>query len=205
MSLKERAITAVMMAATLSLMAAGCGSEPEFAPQPGPPDAGPPPPPPPPPTQTVATPAPAQPVPCSSEESVSMSTMFKGRAPTEAPKMNPEGQMLCQVVPEGQTITSPTFQLQSGMCYTFLAQALPTVTEVDLQVELDMAAGGPALAALNLKPLLAVDSDTGAQAAVSAKGSCYQWLFPIPASVKLVAKARTGSGPVAAQVYMKKK
>ena len=55
-----------------------------------------------------------------------MSTMFKGRVGAEAPGMQPEGEMLCSVVPEGQTLTSPTFMLQQGFCYTFLAQALPT-------------------------------------------------------------------------------
>jgi hypothetical protein len=132
--------------------------------------------------------------------------MFAGRASTEAPKMEPEGGATCGIVAEGQTVTSPMFMLQPGFCYTFLAQALPTVTEVDLQVELDLAGGGaPALAAFNLKPVLAVDTETGPQASVNAKQNCYQWAFPVPAAVKLVAKARTGSGPIAVQAYKKKK
>jgi hypothetical protein len=207
MSLKERAMTAFVVAATLSAMTAGCGGEPEFAPQPGPPDGGvdAAPPPPPPDPVVVTQPTPAQPGPCSSEQSLAMTTMFKGRAGTEAPGMKEEGGAICNIVAEGQTVSSQTFMLQPGMCYTFLAQALPTVTEVDLEIQLDLAAGGPAIATLNLKPLLAVDSDTGAQAAVSAKKSCYSWAFPIPAQVKMVAKARTGTGPVAAQAYSKKK
>jgi hypothetical protein len=202
-------MTSVVLAAALAAVVAGCGGEPEFAPQPGPPDGGvdAAPPPAPTPTQEVAAP-PAQPGPCDSVQSLAMTTMFQGRAGSEAPGMQPEGAAICGVVPEGQTISSQMFMLQPGFCYTFLAQALPTVTEVDLQVELDLAGGGgvpPALAALNLKPVLAVDTDQGAQAAVSAKTNCYQWAFPIPAVVKLVAKARTGTGPIAAQAYKKKK
>jgi hypothetical protein len=209
MSVRERAMTAVVLGvAALSAMAVGCGGEPEFAPQPGPPDGGVDAAPPPPPVQTVAEPTPTAPAQCDSVQSLAMTTTFQGRAGSEAPGMQPEGAAICGIVPEGQTISGQMFMLQPGFCYTFLAQALPTVTEVDLQVELDLAGGGgvpPALAAFNLKPVLAVDTDTGAQAAVSAKQNCYQWTWPIPAAVKLVAKARTGSGPIAAQAYKKKK
>ncbi|MGK4002482.1 hypothetical protein WMF31_07660 [Sorangium sp. So ce1036] len=199
-----------MLLALAAALGCGGGKEPEFADD-TPPDAGTPPPPqptasvPPPdaglPPATVPTAAP-----CDGVQSLAMTTMFQGRAPGEAPRMQPEGTPVCNVVPEGQTASGQTFMLQPGHCYTFLAQALPTVTEVDLQLELDLNAGGqPALAALNLKPVLAVDSDTGPTAAIGAKQSCYQWPFPIPATVKLVVKARTGSGPVAAQAYSRKK
>ncbi|WP_437965586.1 hypothetical protein WMF04_39025 [Sorangium sp. So ce260] len=202
--------SAVLLA--LSAAALGCGGgskESEFADDP--PDAGALPPPQP----TASAPPPdaglpsvAVPTasPCDGVQSLAMTTMFQGRASGEAPKMQPEGPPVCNVVPEGQTASGQTFMLQPGNCYTFLAQALPTVTEVDLQLELDLNAGGqPGLAAFNLKPVVAVDSDTGPTAAIGAKQSCYQWPFPIPATVKLVVKARTGSGPVAAQAYSRKK
>src|SRR5688572_6607593 len=99
MSLKERAIKGAFVVATLSMMAAGCGGEPEFAPQPGPPDGGADAAPPPPPPATVATtPPPAQPGPCASEQSIAMTTMFKGRAGSEAPGMKEEGSAICGVV-----------------------------------------------------------------------------------------------------------
>jgi hypothetical protein len=119
--------------------------------------------------------------------------------------MQPEGSAICGVVPEGQSISSQTFMVQQGFCYTFLAQALPTVTEVDVQLELDIASGGPALAAFNLKPMLAVDNEAGPQASIGAKKACYEWILPGQAPVKLTVKARQGSGPVAAQAYKKKK
>jgi len=63
----------------------------------------------------------------------------------------------------------------------------------------------PALAALNIKPVLAVDAETGPTGSIGAKQSCYQWPFPIPAAVKVTVKARTGTGPISAQLYSRKK
>lgn len=186
---------------------AGCGSKPEFATNDQLPVASAAPPPAPAPS-TAAPPPPPAPAPCDAVQSLAMTTMFQGRAATEAPRMQPEGTAICMVVPEGQTASGQTFMLQPGFCYTVLGQALPTVTEVDVQIELDLAGGGglpPALAALNLKPMLAVDSETGPSGAIGAKQNCYAWPWPIPAAVKVVVKARTGAGPVAAQVYSRKK
>jgi hypothetical protein len=194
--------------AAAAVAVVGCGAQPEFAKNDVPPDAGPPPPPTTPPPVVDAGPPPPTVTPCDGVQSLAMTTMFQGRAPADAPRMQPEGSPVCSVVPEGQTTSGPTFMLQPGYCYAFLAQALPTVTEVDVQLELDLGAGGampPALAALNLKPVLAVDSDTGPTATIGAKQNCYQWPFPLPATVKLVVKARTGTGPVAAQAYSRKK
>jgi hypothetical protein len=202
-----RTLGAALLVVIAAGAGVGCGSKPEFATaDPG--DAGAPPPPPPP---VDAGPPPAPPpaaTPCDAGQSLSMTTMFQGRAGTEAPRMQMEGTPICSVVPEGQTASGQTFMLQPGYCYTVLAQALPTVTEVDVQIELDLAGGAglpPALAALNVKPMLAVDPDSGPTAAIGAKQSCYAWPWPIPASVKVVVKARTGAGPVAAQVFSRKK
>jgi hypothetical protein len=203
MSISTKALGISVTAVSLGLLLAGCGGEPEFAPQPGPdagPDAAPPPPPP-----TAVAPPPPQTGPCDQVQTMALTTMFQGRAPQEAPGMQPEGGPICGIVPEGQTISSPTFMVQQGFCYTFLAQALPTVTEVDLQLELDLASGAPGLAALNLKPQLQVDTETGPQTAIGSKQACYQWMLPGQAPVKLVVKARTGSGPVAAQAFKKAK
>lgn len=205
-----RSLGTAWLVALAAMATVSCGSKPEFATSEVPPDAGPPPPPPmaSAPVEDAGPTPPTGPVACDGVQSLAMTTMFQGRAPNDAPRMQPEGGPICSVVPEGQSASGPTFMLQPGSCYTFLAQALPTVTEVDLQLEIDLGSGGsmpPALAALNLKPVLAVDSDTGPTAAIGAKQSCYQWPFPLPATVKLVVKARTGTGPVAAQAYSRKK
>ena len=186
----------------LSALSVGCGDkEPEF-PETPPPTAtvvAPPPP-----TTTATTPPPQ--ATCDAVQSVAFQTMFAERAKTEAPRMEPEGGVVCgTVATEGGTVSGPTFFLQPGMCYTVIANALPNVSEVDVQIVGDAAAAGvpPALATLLSAPL-AVDSDTGAMATIGAKQNCYKWAWPIPAAAKLVVKARTGTGPVGAQVFRRK-
>jgi hypothetical protein len=150
-------------------------------------------------------PPPVQAGPCDSVQSLAMSTAIQARAASEAPGMKPEGGAICAIVPEGQAYTGPTFLLQAGHCYTVVGQSLPAVSQIDMQLEIDLSAGGPAVAALGLKPIRAVSTDTGPQAAIGAKTACVDWAFPLPAAVHVVLKARTGSGPVAAQVYSKKR
>jgi hypothetical protein len=157
-------------------------------------------PPPPPPTPQVTA--------CDAVQTPALTSMLQARAATDAPGMQPEGATVCNVVPEGQSASSQVFMLQQGFCYTILGASLPGVTELDMQLDLDLAGGGavpPALAALNIKPLLMTDTEQGPNGAMGAKQSCYQWAFPIPAAVRVTLKSRTGAGPVAAQVYKKKK
>jgi hypothetical protein len=181
---------------------AGCGN-PQFASEPiadagAPPpmpvvfDAGPPPPPP----------------PCDPVQSSALSAALQSRQGQEAPGMKAEGATVCAVVSEGQSIVSPSFILEPGYCYTFLGEGLPPVAEVDMYLQLD-ASGGmvlpPPLNALSQQPLM-VDTLQGLQAGMGMKNTCYQWAFPIPGQVKLHVKStKGGPGPVAAQVFRKKK
>ena len=192
-------MTKSMFAAALAVVALGCSSNPKFAPEPTV-DAGAPPPPPP----VVDAGAPPMAGPCEPPQLLAITTTMKSRAAGEAPGMQPEGEAICGVVPEGQLITSPTFTVQQGYCYTFLGQSLPPVTEIDIQLEADVSTLPPAIAAVVPKVLL-VDELSGEKSAMGSKQNCYQWLLPVPVQVKLTAKARAGSGPVAAQVYKKKK
>lgn len=156
----------------------------------------------------VPPPAPPPVGPCDAVQSLAMTTMFQGRQKGEAPGMQPEGAPTCSVITEGQSTSSATFMLQPGRCYTILAQALPNVTAIDLQLELDVAGTGapPALAALAGKPLLAVGQSSGVQSAIGAsQAGCYQWPWPAPAPVKVTLTAKMGAGVVAAQVFSKKK
>jgi hypothetical protein len=50
-----------------------------------------------------------------------------------------------------------------------------------------------------------VSTTPGERVSMAEKQGCFQWGFLVPATVKLVLKARTGGGPVAAQVFRKKK
>jgi hypothetical protein len=194
-------------AALIAAAALGCSSNPQFAPEPyndGGVDAAPLPPPPPPPTEPTA---PVQAGPCDPVQSLAMTTTLQGRAAAEAPGMQPEGAPICGLVPEGQSVQSPMFLLQQGFCYTFLGQSLPPVTEVDMDLILDLSGGAqlsPGLAAMAQRPLL-VDTETGEKGAMATKQNCYVWPWPVPGQAKLVIKPRTGSGPVAGQVYRKKK
>ena len=192
--------------ALLGASVIGCGSDPEFAPQPTPPDAGVDAAPPPPPEDAGTDAAPVGAQPCDGTMTLAVTSMFEGRRKAEAPNMEPEGSPVCHTVPEGQEASSQTVMLQPGFCYTILGQALPNVTEIDLKLVLDPVAGGlpPALAALGGNPLLAQDSLSGNTTSIGAKKDCYRWAFPIPGPAKLQIKARTGSGPVAAQIYKKK-
>ena len=162
---------------------------------------------PPPPPLVVAAdpPAPSAPTPCDAVQSLAMTTAIQGRATADAPGMKAAGGAICAITPEGQTYTGPTFLLEAGHCYTVVGQSLPGVTQLDLQLEIDASVAGPAVAALGIKPVIAVSTDSGPQAAIGAKNACVQWAFPLPVPVRVLLKARTGSGPVAAQVYAKKK
>lgn len=201
----RRTIPLAMLTTALGAMwAVGCDQKPPEPPPQPTPDAGvvdaAPPPPPPPPAPTVSA--------CDPVQAAALTTMFEGRKAGEAPQMQPEGTAVCYVVPEGQTASSEIVMLQQGFCYTVLGGSLPPVAELDLVLELDLMGGAqlpPALAALGgIKPMLLTDTEIGGSASMGAKQSCYKWPYPLPAAARVTMKARTGSGPVAVQIFKKK-
>ena len=116
--------------------------------------------------------------------------------------MDTEGAPVCGTVStEGGTYDGPTFFVQPGFCYTVLANSLPNVTELDVQIVADPTAAGipPARAALATQPI-AVDSDSGTAAAIGSGANCFKWPWPLPLGVKLGLKSRAGSGPLGAQL-----
>jgi hypothetical protein len=197
--------TSLVLTAALvtALAATACKKDPEYPVAPMPSGSAPMPPP----TASapLPPPPPSSPQPCDAVQSAAFASIFSGRAPTEAMNMELEGAPVCGVVGEGMAVSGPTFFLQPGMCYAVLANGMPNVAEVDVQFVLDATSVGlpPAAASMMAAPL-AVDMDTGSAAAIGTKNNCYKWPFPIPASVKVLVKSRTGAGPVAAQVYRKK-
>ncbi|MFO0588786.1 MAG: hypothetical protein U0441_14645 [Polyangiaceae bacterium] len=151
-------------------------------------------------------PAPApQAGPCDTVQLAALTTMFPARAKDEAPGMQPEGSPICNVLPEGQTATSEIFTLQQGYCYTVIGASLPAVTELDLQLIGQPAAGIPVPSLQAVTVPLMTDTTTGPNAVVGPKNDCYHYTLPVPATVRVTLKARAGGGPVAAQVYKKKK
>jgi hypothetical protein len=170
-----------------------------------PPPQQPPPPPPPAPTPVVTTPPPPTETACDAGQIQEITTQFAGRLTTEAPKMEPEGQLVCMNVQEGGVTTGTDFTMYPDYCYTVLGTGLPGVQDVDLQVTLDPAAAGfpPALAAFVSVPLM-VDNIANAITAANPGKDCYHYALPLPGVAKLTVKAKLGSGAVAAQIYKKK-
>ncbi len=153
----------------------------------------PPPPPPPPPAVTQG--------PCDPTMQLALETAIKAREKTElGPGMKAESSYTCMIVPEGGAATVPV-TLASGRCYTFIAQSFPNVSELDLSLKPNFGpAPVPLLAAFANTPF-AQDSDTGPAATIGKGANCFKNPLPVPGAAVVEVKARTGSGPVAVQVY----
>ena len=186
--------------AMLASACGGCNSRPPPQPMLAP---MPPPPPTPPPV--------AQAAPCAQAQILATSAMMQARAAAEAPGMKPDGEPVCGVVnAPGDTATGPLFLLEPGYCYTFLGQSLPPVGEMEMLLLLDATGAVGALlppsmsgmANMAQTPLL-VSTTPGERVNMGEKRSCYQ-APGLPGTVKLVLKARAGSGPMAAQAFRKK-
>jgi hypothetical protein len=204
---KTVARVSVLGVAALAIGLMACSSEPQF---PETPDAGAPAPTPTP-TPTPTTPPPPQVVDCDAGQQAQITAAFAGRVGTEAPKMSPEGPLVCGVLQEGATVSGPVVTLQPGMCYTALGNGLPSVQDVDIAVVIDASAAaaipglGPLAATLNA-PLM-VDNIQNAMTGANIKAEgCFKlqppFVFPVP--VHVTGKAHTGSGPVGVQLYSRK-
>ncbi|MBW2528485.1 MAG: hypothetical protein JRI23_30195 [Deltaproteobacteria bacterium] len=153
-------------------------------------------------TTTTTTPTPTvQTGPCDNVMSLALHTAIKAREKDElAYGMKPDGMLACAQVAEG-TSAAARLMLQTGKCYTFIAESFPNVTEVEVQMKLDMGdTPPPILAQFGAMPM-AVDQDQGPRATIGRKDGCYKWEFPLPAPVRVEVTARGGDGPVAVQAY----
>ena len=152
------------------------------------------------PTTTATTPAPA---PTTSSPAspvvdqalgLTIKAALQPRASKEAPGMKAEGEPVVGMLQDGQTLTHE-FMLMPGKCYTVLAEGLPMVQHVSLELAAKLPLPGQA-------PVLAVSQTQGPSASLAPGKNCYKNPFPIAAQVVLTAKA-TGSGPVGFQIYSK--
>jgi hypothetical protein len=190
----------VALAASAATACGGCGSPPPPQPMPMPM----------PPPMAMPPPVPLA-SPCDQAQSMATSSSMLARGALEAPGMKPEGLPVCGVVAQGQTVTGPMFILEPGYCYTFLGQSLPPVAEMEMLLQFDATAAAGSLlpptmagmAGMAQGPVL-VSTTPGERVNMAEKRGCYQWGFPMPATVKLVLRARTGSGPVSAQAFRKR-
>jgi hypothetical protein len=183
----------------LVLSSAACQKDP---PPPTPPittvTAPPPPPsvPPPPPPPVAVT---AQP--CDAPMQLALQTAIKAREKTElGPGMKAETGFVCMTVPEGGSATVPV-TLASGRCYAFLGQSFPNVSELDLFLKPNFGPTPPPLLAAFANAPLGQDSDTGPAATIGKTPNCFKNPLPVPGAAIIEVKARTGSGPIAVQVY----
>jgi hypothetical protein len=199
MSIATRQISGLILVFTATACG-GCGSPPSPQPIPAPM---------PPPSVPVAPAPPPQAGPCDQAQLLASSTSMQARAAAEAPGTKPEGVPLCGVAAEGQTVVGPVFILEPGVCYTFLGQSLPPVGQMEMTLLGDASGmiGGllppnmAGMASMAQTPLL-VSTTPGERVSMGERRSCYQG--PPGAPVRLVLKARAGSGPMAAQVFKKK-
>jgi hypothetical protein len=117
-------------------------------------------------------------------------------AQTDAKGMKSEGEMLSGVLQEGQSLEQMVL-LQSGKCYTVVGLGLPMVQELDIV----MAPVIPIPGAPNFP--MAQDLKTGSQATMAPAPNCYKHFAPLPIQAKIIVTAKTGSGAVGAQLYVK--
>jgi hypothetical protein len=195
----------------IALSVASCGKDPEVPTTP-PPDAGvtapvaP----------TVATapttaPTPAAPTtgPCDGAMQLALQLAIQQKAKQDlAPAMKPDGNLVCENVSEGGTVSAP-FTFAPGKCYSVIAYSMGNVTEVDIRVKPDLGPNPPPpLGQLLGNFTGAQDSSTGPNAIIGPKNDCFKYpVFPLAFAMPFAAKAETtaraGSGPVAVQVFVK--
>ena len=195
--LTQRGVGALTVLLMLTAVTTACGGGETQVEQPLPPPPTPPPPPPPPPAPTTQT------GPCDATMQVALQTAIEAREKAELTfGMKKEGTFGCELVAEGGMMTVAV-SLQPGRCYTALANSFPNVSEVDLFLKPNLGPSPPPLLASFAGMVMAQDSETGPIASIGAGKNCYKNPFPVPGAAVLEVKARTGSGPVAVQVYSK--
>jgi hypothetical protein len=118
------------------------------------------------------------------------------RAANEAKGMKEDGNAIGGMLAEGGALTQE-FMLMPGKCYTILAQGLPPVAELDMQL-----LAKPLMPSLP-PAVLAADQTQGPSASIGSGAKCYKNPFPVAAPVILTLKATKGGGPAGAQVYSK--
>ncbi len=161
------------------------------------------------PTPTATTPPPVVTAPpvaptstaCDAMQAQTMAAAVAGRAVKEATGMTPT-MSVCANVPEGGSVASDTFYIDASVCYTAIANSMPNVTELDVQLVVDPSAIAlmPALAQFAAQPLIS-DSDVGPMGRID----CYKYQMLIAAPVKMKVTARQGAGVIAGQLFTKKK
>jgi hypothetical protein len=148
-------------------------------------------PPPPPPSDAAAADAT---VPLDLVTMQAMQAFIKERAKKAAPGMKPQGDVFGGVVQEGGSVQQ-TIMIDTGKCYGVIGMGSTGVTELDIQIQ-----ARPGFTVPLPGPVIAVDSNSGPEAAISP---CWKNPFPLGFPAVVVLKATRGSGPVGGQIFVK--
>jgi len=108
--------------------------------------------------------------------------------------MQPDGQAFAAQFQEGQTYEQ-AFTLNAGKCYSVVAVGAG-LQELDVMIAIQPIPQMPA-------QILAQDNQTGGNATLGAKGSCFKNPLPMGGAAKVIVKATKGSGMALAQIYVK--
>lgn len=150
-------------------------------------------------TTTATTPAPTATATAGGQATpiaAAMATpIITGIAQGEVQGMQPEGGAFAGQFTEGQTLEQP-INLNPGKCYSVVGVGLPGVVELDVQIALQPLPTLP-------PTVVAQDNQSGAQAILGGKGSCFKNPTPIAAPGKVILKVTKGQGIAGAQVYVK--
>jgi hypothetical protein len=116
-------------------------------------------------------------------------------ATTNAPGAKPIGTAVVGNFQQGQVLETQV-QMNPGKCYTVVGAAVPTVTNLDLEIV-------PVMPVPGAPPVMAADQTQGSTAVVGAAPNCFKWALPVGAPMKIVVRVSAGQGIAAAQVYEK--
>jgi hypothetical protein len=97
---------------------------------------------------------------------------------------------------QGQVLETQV-QMNPGKCYTVVGAAVPTVTNLDIELVPLMPVPGLA------SPVVAADQTQAATAVVGAAPNCFKWAWPVAGPMKVVVRVSAGQGMAAAQVFEK--
>lgn len=108
--------------------------------------------------------------------------------------MQPDGQSFAAQFQEGQTYEQ-AFTLNAGKCYSVVAVGAG-IQELDVMIAIQPIPQMPA-------QILAQDNQSGANATLGGKGSCFKNPLPMGGAAKVIVKATKGAGMALAQIYVK--
>jgi hypothetical protein len=145
----------------------------------------------------VATSAPGTPAQALDATSAAAATQLLGPlAQQSAPGAKAVGTAVAGNFQQGQVLETQV-QMNPGKCYTIVGAAVPTVTNLDIELVPLMPVPGLT------SPVMAADQSQGPTAVVGAAPNCFKWALPVAGPMKVVVRVSAGQGMAAAQVFEK--